>query len=107
MHGCWVSEIKSLLPSAGCSTSLRQLLGVDRSHGIRQCNLARRTPPGRDLSQPEIENLGVPRLGYKDVRGLDVAVNDPLCVRGIDHKDVWPSGRFTLRMRHSQSTNGG
>jgi hypothetical protein len=36
-----------------------------------------------DLREPEIQNLGMPVFGYKNVRGLDVAVNDALCVRRI------------------------
>src|SRR5437667_1528310 len=33
--------------------------------------------------QPEIQNLGVPTLGHKNVRGLDVAVNDAFDVGGV------------------------
>jgi hypothetical protein len=50
---------------------------------VRRCNLARRTPREGNLRQTEIENLGVPAFGDEDVRGLDVAMNDPLAMRGI------------------------
>ena len=36
-----------------------------------------------DFREPEIKNLGVPVLGYENVRRLDVAVNDALGVGGI------------------------
>src|SRR5580658_6166065 len=38
----------------------------------------------RNLRQPEVENLGVTALGDKDVRRLDVAVDDSLSMRGIE-----------------------
>src|ERR1022692_4893884 len=38
----------------------------------------------RDLGQPEVENLGVPALGDKNIGRLDVAMNDPLGVRGVE-----------------------
>jgi hypothetical protein len=37
----------------------------------------------RDLGQPEVQNLGVPALGDKNIGRLDVAVNDPLGVGSI------------------------
>jgi hypothetical protein len=45
-------------------------------HRIRRGNVARRTERGRDLRQPEIENLSVSSPRDEDVGGFDVAVND-------------------------------
>src|SRR5260221_6521417 len=39
---------------------------------------------GRELGQAEIEDLCVPTISYKDIRGLDVAVNDSFAMRGIE-----------------------
>ena len=39
---------------------------------------------GDDLGQAEVENLGVAALGDEDVRGLDVAMDDSLGVRGVE-----------------------
>ncbi len=36
-----------------------------------------------DLRQAEVENLGVPAFGHKDIGGFDVAVNDAFGVCGI------------------------
>ena len=36
-----------------------------------------------ELGQAEVQDLGLPALGDEDVRGLDVPVNDPLGVRGV------------------------
>ena len=36
-----------------------------------------------DLDQPEIENLRLTSVGYEDVRGLDVPMDDALRVRRI------------------------
>jgi hypothetical protein len=36
-----------------------------------------------DLSQPEVQNLGVPALGHEDIAGLDVPVDDPRSMGGI------------------------
>jgi hypothetical protein len=47
-----------------------------------------------DLRQPEIKNLGVPVLGYKNVRRLDVAVNDALGVRRIQSVGDFDGERF-------------
>ena len=41
-------------------------------------------PAAADFRQPEIENLGVPALGHKNIRGLDVAMDDALRVRRIE-----------------------
>ncbi len=38
---------------------------------------------GCDFGQPEIQHLGVPALGDKDVGRLDVAVDDTLRMRGV------------------------
>src|SRR5580658_7222870 len=38
----------------------------------------------RNLRQPEVENLGMTTLGDKDVRRLDVAVDDSFSMRGIE-----------------------
>src|SRR6266436_4111737 len=58
-------------------TGTGEMLLVDRGcHGVRRGNLARRTGRGRDLRQPEIQNLGVSALGHEDVRWFDVAVDD-------------------------------
>ena len=60
------------------------MLFIDRGrHRVRRCNLAGRTSGRCDLGQPEIEHLGMPALGDKDVARLDVAVNDPFGMRGI------------------------
>jgi len=45
--------------------------------------MARRTSRGRYLREPEIEDLGATALGYEDVCGLDVAVNDALGMSGV------------------------
>ena len=52
--------------------------------GVCRGVLARRTACRSDLRQPEVENLGVPALGDKDVRGLDVAVDDAFGVGGVE-----------------------
>ena len=39
---------------------------------------------GCHFRQPEVQNLGVPTVSDKDVGRLDVAVNDPLGVRGVE-----------------------
>ena len=57
-------------------TRAGQVLFVGR-HRADCRNLVRRTGRGRDLCQPEIEDLGVTALGDKDVGGFDVAVDDP------------------------------
>ena len=36
------------------------------------------------FGQPEIQNLGVPAFGDKNIGGLDVAVDDPLGVGGVE-----------------------
>ncbi len=42
------------------------------------------TADRRQFGEPEIQNLGVPSFGHKDIGGLDVAVNDTFAVRGIE-----------------------
>ncbi len=37
-----------------------------------------------DFGQSEIENLDMPALGDKNIRGLDVTVHDSLGVRGVE-----------------------
>ncbi len=37
----------------------------------------------RNLGQPKVQNLGMSALGHKNVRGLDIAMNHSLGVRGI------------------------
>src|ERR1035437_7767042 len=49
-----------------------------------RCYLARRTGCDHDLSQPEVENLGVTALGDEDVRGLDVPMDDASGMSGIE-----------------------
>ncbi len=55
--------------------------GVSR-HGVRRCIPAGRSG-GCYLGQPEIQHLGVPALGDKDVGRLDVAMDDTLGMRGV------------------------
>ena len=52
-------------------------------HRVPRCNLAGRTHCRCDLGQTEIQHLGVSALGHKDVGGLDVAMDDPLGMRGV------------------------
>ena len=47
---------------------------------VKRRNLARRTGRQTDLGQSKIQNLGVSALGYKQVCGLDVAVDYAFCV---------------------------
>jgi len=66
-------------------TRAGEVLFVNRSrHGIRRCNLIRRTDSGRNLCQPKIQNLGVTACGNEDVRRLDVAMNDTFGVGGVE-----------------------
>jgi len=65
-------------------------------HRVRRRNLARRAGFGCDLSQPEIQNLGVPAFGDKDIRRLDIAVNDSLRMRGIQ-----PVGNLNRKGEHA------
>ncbi len=61
------------------------MLFVDcRGRGVRRCDSDWGTGCGRDLRQPEIQNLGVAALGDEDVRGLDVAVDDAFGMRGVE-----------------------
>ena len=50
---------------------------------------------GRNLSQPEIQNLGVFALGDKNVCWLDVAMNDALGVRRVQ-----PVGNLNGKREH-------
>jgi len=47
----------------------------------------------RQFGESEIQNLGVPSFGDKDIGGLDVAVNDAFAVRGIEPhpRSQWPA----------------
>ena len=56
--------------------------GAGHRHCVRRCDLAGKTGGG-DLGQTEIQNLGVPALGDKDVGRLDVAMNNALGMRGV------------------------
>src|ERR1035438_6261070 len=52
--------------------------------GGRSCCFAGRARFERHLRQPEIQDLGVPALGHKDVGWLDVAMNDTRRMSGIE-----------------------
>jgi len=52
------------------------------SHGF-DTGCRRGAASGSEFGQTEIQNFGVAALGDKDVRGLDVAVNDALRVSGV------------------------
>jgi hypothetical protein len=52
-------------------------------HSQSRCNLAGGAGCGRDLRQSEVENLGMARLSNKDVRRLDVAVDDSFGMSGV------------------------
>ena len=54
----------------------------------------------RHLRQSEVEHLGMPALGDQDVRRLDVAVDDPLCVRRIQRVGDLDSQVQHLLHRH-------
>ena len=58
-------------------------MGVGLRHRVRRFDLARRTTRRRELRQPEIENLGVSAFGYKNIRWLDIAMDDALDVGSI------------------------
>ncbi len=54
----------------------------------------------RDLRQPEVENLRLPSIRHEDVRGLDVPMDDPLRVCGIQRVgdlDAQIEHRFDLQ----------
>ena len=38
---------------------------------------------GRELGQPEVENLGLATQGDEDIAGLDISVNDSFRVRSV------------------------
>jgi hypothetical protein len=46
--------------------------------------LAGRTGRKRNLSQPEVQNLGMATLGDENVGGLDVSVDDASSVSGVE-----------------------
>src|SRR5207245_2165099 len=50
--------------------------------GVESSDLAGRAV-GRDLSQTEVEDLGVAALGDENVGGFNVAVDDAFAMRGI------------------------
>jgi len=52
------------------------------SYGIRRSDLTRRS--GRRFRQPEIQNLGVAALGNKNIRRLNVTVNDSLRMSWVE-----------------------
>jgi hypothetical protein len=52
--------------------------------GVRRSDLTGRGVGQGYLGKAEIENLGVSAFGDKNIRGLDVAVNDALGVRGVE-----------------------
>ena len=56
--------------------SQRKRSGAGHNAGVRLFLVSQ-------LRQPKIQNLCVLALGHKDIRRLDIAVNDPLGVRGI------------------------
>ena len=83
--------------SSECRTRTGQVLRADPrrrfSHNRRCfCDASTR---GHELRQPEIKDFGVPVPGHKNVRRLDVAVNDTLSVRGIQ-----PIGDFDCQRQH-------
>jgi hypothetical protein len=51
-----------------------------------------RLPVWRDLGQTEVEKLGMSALGDKDVRGLDVAVDDAFGVGGVEYTTTHSGG---------------
>ena len=60
------------------------LLGEQKQSECLRGDLAGRTGRNYDLRQPKVENLGVSALGDKDVRRLDVAVDDAFGVGGVE-----------------------
>jgi hypothetical protein len=60
------------------------LLAQCRHFGRRSRHFYHSPPHQRHFRQPEIQNLGVAALGDKDIRGLDVAVDDTLGVGSIE-----------------------
>jgi hypothetical protein len=51
--------------------------------GVKSRHVARRTAWQTDLRQAEVQNFGMAALGDENIRRFDVAVDDPLRVRGI------------------------
>ena len=49
----------------------------------QSCRVCRNALGRTDFSQAKVENLGVAALGHKNIRGLDVTVNDALGVCGV------------------------
>ena len=61
------------------------MIGVHRTRcGVEGSHVARRIARQTDLSQSEIQNLGMASLGHENVGGLDVAMNNPLGMCGIE-----------------------
>ena len=53
-------------------------------HVLGTGHLARSGDACNDLGKTEIKDLGVAALGDKNIRRLDVAMNDALCMRGVE-----------------------
>ncbi len=64
-------------------TGTGEMIRVHRLR-VQRCNVARRTARQTDLRQSKVQNLGVTALGDEDVRRLDVPVDDPFGMGGIE-----------------------
>jgi len=53
---------------------------TDGGLSILSSHLTCRTHRLHNLREPEVQNLGMPTFGNKDVGGLDVPVDDAFCV---------------------------
>jgi hypothetical protein len=65
----------------------------------QSCRVCRNALGRTDFSQAKVENLGVAALGHKNIRGLDVTVNDALGVCGVQsigHVNSDSQERFQL-----------
>ena len=49
----------------------------------QSCRVCRNALGRTDFSQAKVENLGVAALGHKNIRGLDVTMNNAFGVRGV------------------------